>query len=113
MFANDRFQRPTYERDAEDDEFATANGLSMPRFDQQRRDLPQARTNAGRFGTMAFAMPPAQEVSDTAQSAVPLRTAVPSEPVRHGSCQLVVSAPTLLCGMLDAGRHAPERHRHN
>ena len=62
MFANDRFQRPTYERDAEDDEFATANGLSMPRFDQQRRDLPQARPNAGRFGTMAFAMPPAQEV---------------------------------------------------
>ena len=61
MFVNDRFQRPTYERDAEDDEFATANGLSMPKFDQQRRDLPQARPNAGRFGTMAFAMPPAAE----------------------------------------------------
>lgn len=30
------YHRPTYERDAVDDEFAAANGLSLPRFIPRR-----------------------------------------------------------------------------
>ena len=66
MFASQQYQRPTYERDAEDDEFAADNGLSMPRFNFARlAGAAPSNIKGKRLGTMAFAAP-LSEVSPSA-----------------------------------------------